>query len=58
VILERNARVEGNIDTPSLTVPDGAVFKRCSFVAARKDCAGNFEADTFETSSAPMLMSA
>ncbi len=41
VILDRNAWVEGNIHTPSLTVRDGAVFKGCSFVKVGKDCAGN-----------------
>ena len=48
VILERNARMDGDIHTPSLTVRDGPVFKGCSFARARKDCAGNFNADTFE----------
>lgn len=58
VILDRNARVEGNIHTPSLTVRDGAVFKGCSFVKVRKDFAGCGNADAFETSYAPMLVGA
>ena len=40
---------------------DGARWHRlkgCSFVTARKDCAANFDADTFETSYVPMLLGA
>lgn len=37
VILDRNARVAGNIHTPSLTVRDGAVFEGRSFLTERRD---------------------
>jgi cytoskeletal protein CcmA (bactofilin family) len=35
VVLDRNARVAGNIHTPSLTIKDGAVFDGTSFMLER-----------------------
>ena len=35
VVLDRNARVAGNIHTPSLTIKDGAVFEGTSFMLER-----------------------
>lgn len=35
VVLERNARVAGNIHTPSLQIKDGAVFEGTSFFLER-----------------------